>query len=128
MATFRYLGGLPLLLIVSPAGGAFSTIAVSTHRPEAARAVPPSLVVEVNPTPTEPPALSSKVVAGVDRTDNADIGVLLLNLGGPDTLDDVEPFLFNLFSDPEIITLPDFAKFLNGPVAWIISSTRAPQT
>lgn len=28
------------------------------------------------------------------------IGVLLLNLGGPDTLHDVEPFLFNLFADP----------------------------
>merc|ERR1719310_326325 len=34
------------------------------------------------------------------------IGVLLLNLGGPDTLDNVEPFLYNLFSDPEIVTLP----------------------
>lgn len=28
------------------------------------------------------------------------IGVLLLNLGGPDTLRDVQPFLFNLFADP----------------------------
>ncbi|MBA0697447.1 hypothetical protein Goari_020988 [Gossypium aridum] len=28
------------------------------------------------------------------------IGVLLLNLGGPETLDDVQPFLFNLFADP----------------------------
>lgn len=28
------------------------------------------------------------------------IGVLLLNLGGPDTLHDVQPFLFNLFADP----------------------------
>ena len=28
------------------------------------------------------------------------IGVLLLNLGGPDTLNDVQPFLFNLFADP----------------------------
>lgn len=28
------------------------------------------------------------------------IGVLLLNLGGPDRLQDVEPFLFNLFADP----------------------------
>ncbi|PNX74353.1 ferrochelatase [Trifolium pratense] len=30
------------------------------------------------------------------------IGVLLLNLGGPETLDDVQPFLFNLFADPVI--------------------------
>ena len=28
------------------------------------------------------------------------VGVLLLNLGGPDTLNDVQPFLFNLFADP----------------------------
>ena len=37
------------------------------------------------------------------------IGVVLLNLGGPDSLDAVEPFLFNLFSDPDIIDFP-FAK------------------
>lgn len=28
------------------------------------------------------------------------VGVLLLNLGGPETLNDVQPFLFNLFADP----------------------------
>jgi protoporphyrin/coproporphyrin ferrochelatase len=32
--------------------------------------------------------------------------VVLLNLGGPDSLDAVEPFLFNLFSDPDIFRLP----------------------
>ena len=30
------------------------------------------------------------------------VGVLLLNLGGPETLNDVQPFLFNLFADPVI--------------------------
>jgi len=39
------------------------------------------------------------------------VGVLLLNLGGPDTLDDVEPFLYNLFADPEIIRLPKVNSF-----------------
>ncbi|CAL9153030.1 unnamed protein product [Musa hybrid cultivar] len=34
------------------------------------------------------------------------VGVLLLNLGGPETLNDVQPFLFNLFADPDIIRLP----------------------
>ena len=34
--------------------------------------------------------------------DGENVGVLLLNLGGPETLDDVQPFLFNLFSDPVI--------------------------
>jgi protoporphyrin/coproporphyrin ferrochelatase len=36
---------------------------------------------------------------------NEKIGVLLLNLGGPETLDDVQPFLFNLFADPVISML-----------------------
>ena len=51
------------------------------------------------------------------------VGVLLLNLGGPDQLEDVRPFLFNLFSDPEIIRLP-FA-WLQKPLAWLISTSRA---
>ncbi|MEB3337196.1 MAG: ferrochelatase, partial [Leptolyngbyaceae bacterium] len=50
-------------------------------------------------------------------------GVLLLNLGGPDQLEDVRPFLFNLFSDPEIIRLP--FPWLQKPLAWMISSSRA---
>ncbi len=50
------------------------------------------------------------------------IGVLLLNLGGPETLDDVRPFLFNLFSDPDIIRLP--FRFMQKPIAWLISSRR----
>jgi ferrochelatase len=51
------------------------------------------------------------------------VGVLLLNLGGPDKLEDVRPFLFNLFSDPEIIRLP--LKVLQKPLAWLISTLRA---
>lgn len=34
------------------------------------------------------------------------VGVLLLNLGGPETLADVQPFLYNLFNDDSIIRLP----------------------
>lgn len=37
----------------------------------------------------------SKSLVGEEK-----VGVLLLNLGGPETLDDVQPFLFNLFADP----------------------------
>ena len=33
-------------------------------------------------------------------------GIVMLNLGGPATLDDVEPFLLELFADREIIQLP----------------------
>ena len=34
--------------------------------------------------------------------------VILFNLGGPDKLENVEPFLFNLFNDPAILNLPSF--------------------
>lgn len=36
----------------------------------------------------------------------ARIGVVLFNLGGPDSLQAVRPFLYNLFSDPAILRLP----------------------
>lgn len=49
-------------------------------------------------------------------------GVILFNLGGPETLRDVRPFLYNLFSDPEIIRLP--VRALQKPLAWIISTAR----
>ena len=54
------------------------------------------------------------------------IGVLLLNLGGPDKIEDVRPFLYNLFADPEIIRLP--VKALQKPLAWLISTLRAKKS
>ncbi|KAF7126826.1 hypothetical protein RHSIM_Rhsim11G0045800 [Rhododendron simsii] len=56
------------------------------------------------------------------------VGVLLLNLGGPDTLNDVQPFLFNLFADPDIIRLPRLFRFLQRPLAQLISVLRAPKS
>ncbi|GFZ08547.1 ferrochelatase 1 [Actinidia rufa] len=56
------------------------------------------------------------------------VGVLLLNLGGPETLHDVQPFLFNLFADPDIIRLPRPFKFLQRPLAQLISVLRAPKS
>jgi len=56
------------------------------------------------------------------------VGVLLLNLGGPETLDDVEPFLYNLFRDPDIIRLPRQLQFLQTIVASVISKSRAPKS
>lgn len=53
------------------------------------------------------------------------IGVVLLNLGGPDSLDAVEPFLFNLFNDPEIINFP-LSFLFRKRLAKLISSRRAP--
>ena len=54
------------------------------------------------------------------------VGVLLLNLGGPERMQDVGPFLYNLFSDPEIIRLPISA--LQKPFAWLISSLRSSKS
>ena len=51
------------------------------------------------------------------------IAVVLFNLGGPDSLDAVEAFLFNLFSDKDIFKLPFGQKLF----AKIISSKRAPK-
>ena len=54
------------------------------------------------------------------------IGVLLLNLGGPERIKDVGPFLYNLFSDPEIIRLPIPA--FQKPLAWLISTLRSTKS
>lgn len=56
---------------------------------------------------------------------NEKIGVVLLNLGGPDSLDAVEPFLFNLFSDPDIIDFPGSFLFRKR-LAKLISTRRSP--
>jgi ferrochelatase len=45
-------------------------------------------------------------------------------LGGPDSLDAIEPFLYNLFCDPDIIDFP-FARLAREPLARLISSRRA---
>ncbi len=51
-------------------------------------------------------------------------GVVLFQLGGPDSLEAIEPFLYNLFCDPDIIDFP-FARIGRKPLAKLISSTRA---
>ncbi len=49
-------------------------------------------------------------------------GVLLFNLGGPEKLEDVRPFLYNLFSDPDIVRIRNnSARKL---LAWFIALTR----
>ena len=52
------------------------------------------------------------------------VGVILFQLGGPDTLAAIEPFLYNLFCDPDIIDFP-FARIGRKPLAKLISTTRA---
>ncbi len=52
------------------------------------------------------------------------VGIVLFQLGGPDTLEAIEPFLYNLFCDPDIIDFP-FARIGRKPLAKLISATRA---
>ncbi len=52
------------------------------------------------------------------------VGVVLFQLGGPDTLAAIEPFLYNLFCDPDIIDFP-FARIGRRALAKLISTTRA---
>jgi ferrochelatase len=51
------------------------------------------------------------------------VGIVLFQLGGPDSLEAVEPFLLNLFLDPDIIPLGPFG-LLRRPIAKLISSRR----
>jgi ferrochelatase len=55
---------------------------------------------------------------------NRRVGIVLFQLGGPDTLEAIEPFLYNLFCDPDIIDFP-FARIGRKPLAKLISTTRA---
>lgn len=70
-------------------------------------------MTQVQPSPPSTPPSSARV----PRT-----GIVMLNLGGPATLDDVEPFLLELFADREIIQLP-LQKWL-GP---FIARRRTPK-
>ncbi len=54
------------------------------------------------------------------------IGVVLLNLGGPERTADVRSFLYNLFSDRLIIRLGP--PFMQKPLAWWIAKRRAPKS
>jgi len=58
-------------------------------------------------------------VAGKKR-----VGIVLFQLGGPDSLDAVEPFLLNLFLDPDILPLGPLG-LLRRPIAKLISSRRS---
>jgi ferrochelatase len=58
-------------------------------------------------------------VAGKKR-----VGIVLFQLGGPDSLEAVEPFLLNLFLDPDIIPLGQLG-ILRRPIAKLISSRRS---
>lgn len=56
----------------------------------------------------------------------AKTAVLLLQMGGPDSIESVEPFLFNLFSDRDIIRIGP--AFLQPLIARFIARRRAPKS
>ncbi len=60
------------------------------------------------------------------QSDKHHIGVILLNLGGPEHESEVQPFLYNLFSDREIIRLGP--AFLQKPLARFIAGKRAAKS
>jgi len=53
------------------------------------------------------------------------VAIVCFQLGGPDSPGAVEPFLFNLFCDPDIIPLGALGGLLRKPIARYISRTRA---
>jgi ferrochelatase len=61
-----------------------------------------------------------------EQAGNETIGIILLNLGGPDSLQAVRPFLYNLFSDRNIIRLGP--SFMQKPLAYLISTFRSKKT
>ena len=60
----------------------------------------------------------------MDITSGKNIAVVLFQLGGPDSLEAIEPFLYNLFCDPDIINFPG-AFLARKPLAKFISSKRS---
>jgi ferrochelatase len=56
------------------------------------------------------------------------LGIILLNLGGPDSPSAVEPFLRNLFADPDVIQLPPVIRLFQPLFARLVAQRRAPQS
>ena len=63
-------------------------------------------------------------VSPIKAESRSRVGVVLFQLGGPDSLEAVEPFLYNLFCDPDIIDFP-FPRLAREPLARLVSSRRA---
>lgn len=79
--------------------------------------------------PSSKLGLEQAVAGGTfDPSEQERVGVLLLNLGGPEELGEVEPFLYNLFADPDIIRLPQYLQWLQEPLASLIAKRRAPKS
>jgi protoporphyrin/coproporphyrin ferrochelatase len=136
------IGGL-----VRGAGGAFGA---GLPRPWGA------LATRIRAAQTLAPPRRRMKVPSYDEKPSLKLGVLLLQLGGPERADDVEGFLYNLFADPgkgdlacsnmvglgglslilgscallltDIIRLPGLISGLQKPLAYFISKRRAPKS
>ena len=64
--------------------------------------------------------------SSLPKNNKATTGIILLNLGGPDSLQAVRPFLYNLFSDRDIIKLGP--ALFQKPIAWLISTLRSKKS
>jgi ferrochelatase len=74
----------------------------------------------------EKPEGVQTIRTNLGQTEKEIIGIILLNLGGPDSVRAVKPFLYNLFSDRKIIKLGPV--IFQKPIAWLISSLRSRKT
>lgn len=100
----------------------------SSSRSPTPQAVPMAVSFQSDTRPQQASEPAGPIAAAAAPPAVDQVGVLLLNLGGPDTLADVQPFLYNLFADPDIIRLPGPAKSLQPLIATLISNLRAPKS
>ena len=56
------------------------------------------------------PAKANLPSMPIPRSSNRKIAIVLFNLGGPDRIESVKPFLINLFKDPAILRVPFFVR------------------
>ena len=116
------LGWRALLLLGSAVSFRASSPLARRRVPEVAsrgRPMSPAALVETPPAPSAQGMTSA--------TSAMRVGVVLLNLGGPERSEDVEPFLYNLFADPDIIRLPRALSGLQVPLAWAIARSEHPR-
>ena len=60
----------------------------------------------------------------MQNDEKSSLAVVVMQLGGPDSLDAVEPFLANLFNDPDIFDFP-FSRLARPALARLVASRRA---
>lgn len=60
----------------------------------------------------------------ISINNNLKIGILFLNLGGPKNKNEIKDFLYNLFSDKEVIRLPKYLSFTQNSLSYLISNLR----